>query len=459
MQPRLDGRLGDVSPSAAAVSAVDSPSTSRRINTTRRSSGSRVMPCSSCCRSSPRSTAWAASAVQSATSTPSSRSTQQLGIRSRADLHQRRVDGDAVQPGRRRGLAAEGRTSDRNACRKASCITSSASEGEPVTRRAIPKTRSPYSATSCSKATRSGVPSDERLMAVVPGYGADTPLNCHSLPFGAAISVTCLRITTASRHNDITSTCRSTTSASRRVSSIDFHDPVQLALSVAGLIADHGQSEHGRLPGVLLFHLGHRHVELPPKPLRQRANDLPLLLQGTAAGQVKGHHARSDLHVSLLCLLLASLPFQKIRSEVGCGSDSPAPETLASRVYAILTPAPASCPGRSEGVEGSRWASPSSKRLLGRTRGHGWVRLPCTSAFWSAYPQIRRRPTLASSAPHPPRRTTERAVFGRKRRPAHRLPSSRPDRQAAGYLTQTATVRSPELQPYSRAAVWLRFGD
>src|SRR5439155_17476815 len=31
-------------------------------------------------------------------------------------------------------------------------------------------------------------------------------------------------------------------------------------------------------------------------------------------------------------------------------------------------------------VDGSRWASPSSKRLLGQLPGRGWVRLPCTSA-------------------------------------------------------------------------------
>jgi hypothetical protein len=35
---------------------------------------------------------------------------------------------------------------------------------------------------------------------------------------------------------------------------------------------------------------------------------------------------------------------------------------------------------RSQGVEGSRWASRSSKPLRGRERGRGWVRLPCTSA-------------------------------------------------------------------------------
>src|SRR5947207_1960505 len=33
-----------------------------------------------------------------------------------------------------------------------------------------------------------------------------------------------------------------------------------------------------------------------------------------------------------------------------------------------------------EEVDGSRWASPSSKRLLGQLPGRGWVRLPCTSA-------------------------------------------------------------------------------
>jgi hypothetical protein len=31
-------------------------------------------------------------------------------------------------------------------------------------------------------------------------------------------------------------------------------------------------------------------------------------------------------------------------------------------------------------VQGSRWASRSSKPLRGRSRGRGWVRLPCTSA-------------------------------------------------------------------------------
>jgi hypothetical protein len=31
-------------------------------------------------------------------------------------------------------------------------------------------------------------------------------------------------------------------------------------------------------------------------------------------------------------------------------------------------------------VDGSRWVSPSSKRLLGQLPGRGWVRLPCTSA-------------------------------------------------------------------------------
>src|ERR1051325_2554816 len=31
-------------------------------------------------------------------------------------------------------------------------------------------------------------------------------------------------------------------------------------------------------------------------------------------------------------------------------------------------------------VDGFRWASPSSKRLLGQLPVRGWVRLPCTSA-------------------------------------------------------------------------------
>jgi len=47
---------------------------------------------------------------------------------------------------------------------------------------------------------------------------------------------------------------------------------------------------------------------------------------------------------------------------------------------------------RNMGVYGSRWASPSSKRLHGRLRVRGWVRLPYASA-----PAYSRIPTLRHS--------------------------------------------------------------
>ena len=50
-------------------------------------------------------------------------------------------------------------------------------------------------------------------------------------------------------------------------------------------------------------------------------------------------------------------------------------------------------------VYGSRWASPSSKRLHGRLRVHGWVRLPYTSAL-----EFRAQPArfAARHTPDPP---------------------------------------------------------
>src|SRR5688572_22784024 len=96
------------------------------------------------------------------------------------------------------------------------------------------------------------------------------------------------------------------------------------------------------------------------------------------------------------------LPFQKIRSERVRGSDA-----LGPPADAPLLGYPLERPGCSRGVEGSRWASPSSKRLLGRTRGHGWVRLPCTSATHIQVLLLPRsrarawRETYAQIAPRP----------------------------------------------------------
>src|SRR5882672_4748718 len=62
-----------------------------------------------------------------------------------------------------------------------------------------------------------------------------------------------------------------------------------------------------------------------------------------------------------------------------------------------------------KGVEGSRWASPSSKRLLGQLPVRGWVRLPCTSAT-DFEPEI-STPVLISGDLGRVAATPNRAVF------------------------------------------------
>jgi len=57
---------------------------------------------------------------------------------------------------------------------------------------------------------------------------------------------------------------------------------------------------------------------------------------------------------------------------------------------------------RNMGVYGSRWASPSSKRLHGRLRVRGWVRLPYASAL-RLFPDSRPAPLPMPASIRPTR--------------------------------------------------------
>src|SRR5207302_10317413 len=100
---------------------------------------------------------------------------------------------------------------------------------------------------------------------------------------------------------------------------------------------------------------------------RTTANGSPTV--GEAAGDAAGPHASVQQHNS------KPTPSQAATERTACitRQRSTRPKhSVAKLCYKI--------PSRHREVDGSRAASPSSKRLLGQLPGRGWVRLPCTSA-------------------------------------------------------------------------------
>src|SRR5439155_19788442 len=101
------------------------------------------------------------------------------------------------------------------------------------------------------------------------------------------------------------------------------------------------------------------------------------LAVGVAAGGAAGPHATVQQHSSRPTPTQAATDRTTRISANVLPAQSTAPPNFATKTLRDTLQTNAS---RHLEVDGSRWASPSSKRLLGQLPGRGWVRLPCTSA-------------------------------------------------------------------------------